>query len=90
MVGNSYLADYCEKQELPLYRAGYPIYDRMGGSRVCRVGYAGTTDMVIEMANLVWQHRPEGADAYVSVFKKGISSGIGGAYDKSEASHATH
>ncbi len=90
VVGNSYLADYCEKQELPLYRAGYPIYDRMGGSRVCRVGYAGTTDMVIEMANLVWQHRPEGADAYVSVFKKGISSGIGGAYDKSEASHATH
>lgn len=90
VIGNSYLAEFCEKQELPLYRAGYPIYDRMGGSRVCRVGYAGTTDMVIELANLVWQHRPEGADPYVSVFKRGNGTRKGGAYDKSEASHAAH
>ncbi len=85
VVGNSYLAEYCEQQELAHYRAGYPIYDRMGGSRICRVGYAGTTDMVIEMANLVWQQRPEGADAYVSIFKR-----KGGAYDSETASHASH
>ena len=85
VVGNSYLAEFCEDQELAHYRAGYPIYDRMGGSRICRIGYAGTTDMVIEMANLVWQQRPEGADPYTSVFKR-----KGGAYDTDAASHASH
>ncbi|THB70825.1 MAG: nitrogenase iron-molybdenum cofactor biosynthesis protein NifN [Gammaproteobacteria bacterium] len=85
VVGNSYLAEFCEDQELAHYRAGYPIYDRMGGSRICRVGYAGTTDMVLDMANLVWQQRPEGADPYTSVFKRN-----GGAYDTDAASHASH
>lgn len=69
VIGNSYLAKFCDEQSLPLYRAGYPIYDRIGASRVCRVGYAGSTDMVIELANLVWQFREHGAPPYVSLFK---------------------
>ncbi len=86
VIANSYMTEFCEEQELAHYRAGYPIYDRIGGSRVCRVGYAGTTDMVIEMANLVWQQRPEGADEYVSVFRRDKMQG--GYYDA--ATHASH
>mgnify|MGYP001555225823 CR=1 FL=1 len=69
VIGNSYLAKYCDEQSLPLYRAGYPIFDRMGASRVCRVGYAGSTDLTIELANLVWQNREQGVSPYESILK---------------------
>lgn len=86
VVANSYLTEFCEEQELAHYRAGYPIYDRIGGSRVSRVGYEGTADIAVEMANLIWQRRPEGAEPYISDFRRYS----GDAYDTASTSYASH
>jgi nitrogenase molybdenum-iron protein NifN len=49
-----------ERLELPLVRAGFPIFDRLGAQDVCRVGYRGTRAFLLEIANAVQgrTHRP--------------------------------
>ncbi|NBB69689.1 MAG: nitrogenase iron-molybdenum cofactor biosynthesis protein NifN, partial [Alphaproteobacteria bacterium] len=37
--------------DLPLVRAGFPIFDRLGAQDVCRVGYRGTRAFLLEIAN---------------------------------------
>jgi len=37
--------------DLPLVRAGFPIFDRLGVQDVCRVGYRGTRAFLLEIAN---------------------------------------
>ena len=39
--------------DLPLLRAGFPIFDRLGAQDICRVGYRGTRSFLYEAANLV-------------------------------------
>jgi nitrogenase molybdenum-iron protein NifN len=38
---------------LPLLRAGFPIFDRLGAQDICRVGYRGTRAFLYEVANIV-------------------------------------
>lgn len=38
---------------LPLLRAGFPIFDRLGAQDICRVGYRGTRSFLFEVANIV-------------------------------------
>jgi len=43
---------------LPLVRAGFPIFDRLGAQDVCRVGYRGTRAFLLEIANAVQARMP--------------------------------
>lgn len=49
---------------LPLIRAGFPVFDRLGTQDVCRVGYRGTRSFLFEVANtaLAEVHAPKPAD----------------------------
>lgn len=38
---------------LPLLRAGFPIFDRLGAQDICRVGYRGTRAFLYDFANLM-------------------------------------
>jgi nitrogenase molybdenum-iron protein NifN len=53
-----------ERLRLPLVRAGFPIFDRLGPQDVCRVGYRGTRAFLFEIANTVLAraHTPKPAD----------------------------
>jgi nitrogenase molybdenum-iron protein alpha/beta subunit len=31
---------------------GYPVFDRLGNSRRCHVGYRGTMELLFEMGNI--------------------------------------
>ncbi len=42
-----------ERLGVPLVRAGFPIFDRLGAQDVCRVGYRGTRSFLLEVANAV-------------------------------------
>ena len=42
-----------ERLKLPLVRAGFPVFDRLGTQDVCRVGYPGTRAFLFEIANTV-------------------------------------
>ncbi len=43
---------------IPLYRAGLPIFDRIGAAHQLSVGYRGTRTLIFEVANLFLAHAP--------------------------------
>ena len=42
----------------PLFRIGIPMFDRIGNSHICHVGYRGTRNFIFEVANLLIDHQP--------------------------------
>jgi nitrogenase molybdenum-iron protein NifN len=52
-----------ERLGIPLFRVGFPIFDRLGAQDRCWVGYRGTRQLAYEVANLfqglLHQHKPE-------------------------------
>lgn len=52
---------------IPLYRMGFPMFDRVGNQHRVSVGYRGTRDRVFEVANLFLEsmdHEHEGEDGH--------------------------
>ncbi|WP_313686493.1 nitrogenase iron-molybdenum cofactor biosynthesis protein NifN [Pantoea sp.] len=56
MVANSHAANLAQQMDIPLIRAGFPIYDRLGEFRRVRQGYMGIRDTLFELANVMSQH----------------------------------
>ncbi|MFP4125261.1 MAG: nitrogenase iron-molybdenum cofactor biosynthesis protein NifN [Alphaproteobacteria bacterium] len=54
-----------ERLELPLVRAGFPVFDRLGAQDVCRVGYRGTRAFLLEIANAVQARMPPPSPEHV-------------------------
>ncbi|NNM57774.1 nitrogenase iron-molybdenum cofactor biosynthesis protein NifN [Acidocella sp.] len=42
--------------ELPFFRIGLPIFDRLGAAHIVTVGYKGTRNLIFSMANLLMEH----------------------------------
>ncbi|ALG89635.1 MULTISPECIES: nitrogenase iron-molybdenum cofactor biosynthesis protein NifN [Actibacterium] len=63
LITNAHGRHAAHALHLPLIRAGFPIFDRLGAQDICRVGYRGTRAFLYETANAVQaQHhraRPE-------------------------------
>lgn len=53
LVTNAHGRQAAERLGLPLIRAGFPIFDRLGAQDVRRVGYRGTRAFLFEIANAV-------------------------------------
>lgn len=60
LIGGSPLEGSARRLKIPLHRAGYPIFDRLGEFRRVRVGYRGARDTLFELANLLLAHQPHG------------------------------
>ncbi len=52
LMTNSHGAAIARRLNIPLYRQGMPIFDRLGNGHVCKVGYRGTTQLVFDLGNL--------------------------------------
>jgi nitrogenase molybdenum-cofactor synthesis protein NifE len=52
IVTNSNGAAIARRLHVPLYRLGYPIFDRLGNGQRCTVGYRGTMQLLFEIGNL--------------------------------------
>ena len=48
-----------QRLNIPFYRAGFPIFDRLGPGHQLSVGYRGTRDMIFDIANLIIADREE-------------------------------
>lgn len=59
LVTHAHGRQAAERLGLPLFRAGFPIFDRIGAQHRCLVGYRGTRDLIAELANLFIAVRPE-------------------------------
>lgn len=51
LIGNSKGYKTAKKFNIPLIRAGFPIHDRFGGSRILHIGYRGTSRLFDEIVN---------------------------------------
>ncbi|WP_242392986.1 nitrogenase molybdenum-iron protein subunit beta [Anaeromyxobacter oryzisoli] len=51
VIGDTHGKFAAHDAKVPLFRYGFPIYDRVGRHRIPLVGYAGVVNMVTELAN---------------------------------------
>lgn len=52
IITNSQGKTLADKLHIPLYRMGYPIYDRLGNGSRCLVGYRGTMQFLFDLGNI--------------------------------------
>ncbi len=59
LIGNSNIAAIARRLHIPLYRLGFPIFDRLGNGQRCTVGYRGTTQLLFDIGNLFLEQEEE-------------------------------
>ncbi len=45
---------------IPLFRAGFPVFDRLGAAHLASVGYRGTRDLIFAIGNILMEHPSHG------------------------------
>jgi nitrogenase molybdenum-iron protein NifN len=53
LITHSHGRQAAERLNVPFYRAGFPMFDRLGAGHQLSVGYRGTRDLVFDIANLI-------------------------------------
>ncbi len=69
IICNSHAADTAHRLDLPLYRAGFPQYDLIGGYQKLWVGYRGTRQTLFDLANLMVTHGHHEMAPYQSIYR---------------------
>lgn len=52
LIGNSNVAAIARRLQIPLYRLGFPIFDRLGNGQRCTVSYRGMMQLLFDLGNL--------------------------------------
>ncbi len=52
LIGNSHTTTIARKLNIPLYRQGIPIFDRLGIGQFTKVGYRGTMQILFDIGNI--------------------------------------
>jgi nitrogenase molybdenum-iron protein NifN len=61
LMGNSNVKAIAKRLDIPLYRLGIPIYDRLGNGQFTKVGYRGTMQLLFDIGNLFLEQEEEKA-----------------------------
>ena len=72
LVANSHGAELVTRLDLPLLRAGFPLYDNVGGHARVWVGYRGSRQTIFEITNLLLARQRE-IPAYRSIYWQGTA-----------------
>jgi len=83
LVANAHGAEVAQRLSIPLVRAGFPLYDRLGAAHRVSIGYRGTRDLIFEVGNLLSDHR----QAHHGDSPQEPEGGQGGEQDRSYATH---
>ncbi|MDJ0725078.1 MAG: nitrogenase iron-molybdenum cofactor biosynthesis protein NifN [Prochloraceae cyanobacterium] len=62
LITNSHGKDIAKKLGIPLYRMGYPIFDRLGNGQKCAIGYRGTMQFLFDVGNIFLEREEEQID----------------------------
>jgi nitrogenase molybdenum-iron protein NifN len=52
IITNSHGKSISQRLQIPLYRMGYPIFDRLGNGQKCLIGYRGTLQFLFDLGNI--------------------------------------
>jgi nitrogenase molybdenum-iron protein NifN len=55
IIANSNARLLAERQGIPLYRMGFPVFDRLGAAHQVSAGYAGTRDLITRLGNVLME-----------------------------------
>lgn len=53
LITHSHGRQAAERLNIPFYRAGFPMFDRLGAGHQLSVGYRGTRDLIFDISNLI-------------------------------------
>lgn len=70
VIGNSHAVATAERLGVPILRAGFPLYDQIGGYAKTWVGYQGSRQTLFDLANLVIHHAHEAIAIYRSPYSQ--------------------
>jgi nitrogenase molybdenum-iron protein NifN len=70
IIGNAHCAAAAKRLSLPLLRAGFPQFDRLGAPAETIVGYRGTRRVLFALANLLIEAEPETIPPYRSIYSQ--------------------
>ena len=59
LVTHSHGRQAAERLGIPLFRTGFPVFDRLGATYRLTVGYRGAREMLFRLANILWTRDPE-------------------------------
>jgi len=59
LITHSHGRQAAARLKIPFYRAGFPMFDRIGAGHQLSVGYRGTRDLIFNIANLVIADREQ-------------------------------
>lgn len=59
LIGNSKGYTMARHLDVPLVRVGFPIHDRVGGSRILHIGYRGTQNLFDTIVNTLLQQKQD-------------------------------
>jgi len=68
VIGNSHAVDTAERLGVPILRAGFPLYDIIGGYQKTWIGYRGSRQTLFDLANLVINFSHEEIPVYHSIY----------------------
>lgn len=68
LIGNSHTVASAERLGIPILRAGFPLYDIIGGYQKTWIGYRGTRQALFDLANLVINFAHEEIEPYYSPY----------------------
>ena len=71
LITNSNGAAIARRLNIPLYRLGFPIFDRLGNGQRCSVGYRGAIELLFDIGNLFLQMEEASAHERVKRWSNG-------------------
>ncbi|MEL6229846.1 MAG: bifunctional nitrogenase iron-molybdenum cofactor biosynthesis protein NifEN [Cyanobacteria bacterium J06627_3] len=71
LIANSNAKAIAKRLGIPLYRLGFPVFDRLGNGQRCTVGYSGTTQLLFEIGNIFMEADEASAHAQVHGWREG-------------------
>lgn len=62
LITNSHGASVSRRLGIPLYRMGFPVFDRLGNGHYSKVGYNGTMELLFDLGNIFLEQEEEHAN----------------------------
>ncbi|MGA7809177.1 nitrogenase iron-molybdenum cofactor biosynthesis protein NifN [Bradyrhizobium sp.] len=76
LISHSHGRQAAARLKIPFYRAGFPMFDRLGAGHQLSVGYRGTRDLIFDIANLIIADREDNHQPTPDTWRDaGISAG---------------
>ena len=64
-------SEFSKRLDIPLYRLGFPVFDRLGNGQRHTVGYTGTAQLLFDIGNIFLEADEASAHAQVHAWRQG-------------------